>query len=157
MPFTNETPVSSALIKPVRVDLNQGLKVLDDDNGTNAYTTDVYIQFICDFANKWHTKLTGIDCTSPGTDPMFYTLDQNFYEDIMADKGKSYASKFPIQHLTRDQFWKLRYLFIPISFCHKPQPFYHVALCAISPEARTVEYICSGGDKYAPLSIPKPS
>lgn len=79
---------------------------------------------------------------------MFYCLDAHFYNDIMWDRGKTFARDFQKIHLTRTQFWKLRYLFIPVSFKNGTQHFYHVALCAISPEARTVDYICSGGDRY---------
>lgn len=50
------------------------------------------------------------------------------------------------QYLTRAQFWKLRYLFLLINFVPHKQTDAHVALCAVSPEAKTVDYICSGGD-----------
>jgi hypothetical protein len=50
------------------------------------------------------------------------------------------------KRLSRDQFWKLSYLFIPIKFTPVGQSTLHAALCAISPEAKTVDYICSEGD-----------
>jgi len=50
------------------------------------------------------------------------------------------------KRLGRNQFWKLRYLFIPIKFTPVGQSTLHAAICAISPEAKTVDYICSDGD-----------
>jgi hypothetical protein len=54
--------------------------------------------------------------------------------------------------LSRQQFWKLRYFFIPVSFVPEYQIDAHVAACVISPEAKTVDYVCSGGDTGLPDS-----
>ncbi|KUJ08551.1 uncharacterized protein LY89DRAFT_788914 [Mollisia scopiformis] len=54
--------------------------------------------------------------------------------------------------LSTSQFWKLRYLFVPISFTPTHQNDAHVAVCAISPEAKLVDYVCSGGDSGLPDS-----
>lgn len=56
------------------------------------------------------------------------------------------------KRLSKEQFWKLRYLFIPISFVPRHQEAAHVAVCAVSPEARSVDYICSGADTGLPDS-----
>jgi len=135
----------------IRLNTRQALRALDPDAGIPQYCTDAYMEFVCDFANKWHSKLSGIDCRSNGTDPKFYCLDSNFYSWVVGNSAKWVADEFSTYHLDRTQFWKLRYLFIPISFKPKPdakKSKKHVALCAISPEAKSVEYICSGKDKY---------
>lgn len=48
--------------------------------------------------------------------------------------------------LSKRQFWKLRYLFVLVNFVPQGQEDAHVALCAVSPEAKSVDYVCSGGD-----------
>lgn len=42
---------------------------------------------------------------------------------------------------------KVRYIFMTIKFIIVGQSKLRSALCAISPEAYTVDYICSDGDK----------
>jgi hypothetical protein len=144
-------PVNKTTVSPhLNLSLFDGVRSLNDKNGTSFDATDIYLQYICDFANQWHSKLSGVDCRSPGTDPMFYSLQANFYDRLMSGSHEAFARDFTkLTTLTRKQFWKLRYLFIPISFRCNQQPNFHVALCAISPEAGTVDYLCSGGDRYA--------
>ncbi|KAH9223110.1 hypothetical protein DL95DRAFT_498062, partial [Leptodontidium sp. 2 PMI_412] len=123
------------------------------DAGTPAVCTESYLQFICDYANRWHSKLTGINYHSAGSDPRFFFFPshQTFYNQLMSSTAKEMARETS-EHLTRAQFWKLRYLFILINFVPNLQTDAHVALCAISPEAKTVDYVCSGGDTGLPNS-----
>ncbi|KAL2076153.1 hypothetical protein VTL71DRAFT_1096 [Oculimacula yallundae] len=147
------TPDKSNVCTGVRLDSRQGLRVLNPDAGTPALCTESYLQFICDYANRWHSKLTGIDLHSAGRDPrfFFFPAHQSFIADLMSNSAEKMAKKTS-QHLTRAQFWKLRYLFIGINFVPNGQSDSHVALCAIAPEAKTVDYVCSGGDTGLPDS-----
>lgn len=134
------------------IHLGQVMFITEMDHGTPSNCTDAYLELICDFANKWYSKKTGVDCRSTGTDPKFTCLNSNFRKNFEEYGAEWLAGLETTRYFTRAQFWKLRYLFIPISFVasrhkNKKNVMHHVALCAISPEARTVDYICSAGDK----------
>ncbi|KAG4434858.1 hypothetical protein IFR05_009652 [Cadophora sp. M221] len=154
-PLFTWTPTAdeSNVCTGVRINSRQGLRVLDPDAGTPAVCTESYLQFICDYANRWHSKLTGINYHSAGSDPRFFFFPshQNFHNQLMSNTTEEMAQETS-EHLTRAQFWKLRYLFILINFVPNLQTDAHVALCAISPEAKTVDYVCSGGDTGLPNS-----
>ncbi len=143
--FCSTPSEKSNVYTGVRITSKKGLYTLDIDNGTPAKSTQIYLEFICDYANRWHSLLSGIDYHSPGTDPKFFCFTQNFHTRLMERKPDGMA-KETAKRLSASQFWKLRYLFIPVSFYPLGQNSLHVALCAISPEARTVDYLCCGGD-----------
>ncbi|CZT40018.1 uncharacterized protein RSE6_00080 [Rhynchosporium secalis] len=151
-PFFSATPTPDES-NGVRLNSRQGLRVLDPDAGTPALCTESYLQFICEYANRWHSRLSGIDHHSAGKDPKFFFFPshQSFYKNLMINSAEEMAEETS-EHLTRAQFWKLRYLFILINFVPAEQTDAHVALCAISPEAKTVDYVCSGGDTGLPNS-----
>jgi hypothetical protein len=97
-----------------------------------------------DYANLWHSALSGEDHRQK--EPKFFCLYQDFYKDLMANNSQ-FIMKEISKRLSRNTFWKLRYLFIPIKFTPIGQSTLHAALCVISPEAKTVDYICSDGDR----------
>ncbi|KAE8449204.1 hypothetical protein EG329_008371 [Mollisiaceae sp. DMI_Dod_QoI] len=151
-PFSS-TPkaTESNVCKGTKINSRQGLRILDQNAGTPTICTDAYLQFICDYANLWHSKNSGVDCRSPGTDPKYFYLAQDFHRELMARTPQNMANETR-KRLSRRQFWKLRYLFIPISFVPGRQDAAHVAVCAVSPEAKFVDYVCSGGDSGLPDS-----
>lgn len=106
------------------------------------------MQYICDYANRWHSTLHNTDYRSAGTDPKFYFLPNHhsFHTQLTTLTPEKMAAETE-KKLSRRQFWKLRYLFVAIHFVPSLQEDAHVAFCAVSPEAKTVDYVCSGGDK----------
>ncbi|PVH86689.1 hypothetical protein DL98DRAFT_582638 [Cadophora sp. DSE1049] len=146
-------PEESNVCTGVRVNSRQGLRVLDPEAGTPAVCTESYLQFICDYANRWHSTLTGLDYHSANSDPRFFFFPshQLFYSQLMENTPEEMAEETG-KYLTRAQFWKMRFLFLLINFVPHKQTDAHVALCAVSPEAKTVDYICSGGDTGLPNS-----
>ncbi|CZR53880.1 uncharacterized protein PAC_03762 [Phialocephala subalpina] len=144
-------PTESNIGIGTKINARQGLRVLDQKAGTPSICTDAYLQYICDYANLWHSKNSSIDCRSLGTDPKFFYLQQDFHKELIARSSGDMAEQTS-KRLSIKQFWKLRYLFIPISFVPRYQEAAHVAVCAVSPEARSVDYICSGADTGLPDS-----
>ncbi|KAH7412569.1 hypothetical protein BKA64DRAFT_770276 [Cadophora sp. MPI-SDFR-AT-0126] len=146
-------PEESNVCTGVRINSRQGLRVLDPEAGTPAICTESYLQFICDYANRWHSRVTGIDYHSANSDPRFFFFPshQLFYTQLMENSPEEMAEETG-KYLTRVQFWKLRFLFLPINFVPHKETDAHVALCAISPEEKSMDYICSGGDTGLPNS-----
>ncbi|KAJ5054835.1 uncharacterized protein L3040_001098 [Drepanopeziza brunnea f. sp. 'multigermtubi'] len=154
-PLFSSTPSAeeSNVCTGTRLSSRQGLRLLDPDAGTPALCTEAYLQFICHYANRWHSKLTGTDFHSAGADPRFFYFPshQSFHEQLM-ENTPAWMKQETEKYLSKRQFWKLRYLFILVNFVPMYQKDAHVALCAISPEAKTVDYLCSGGDTGLPNS-----
>lgn len=132
---TTSGPDKSNIGTSTRLDIWQCLRFLDPNKGTPTKLIDVYLEELCTHANQGLSRITGIDCYSPGTDPLFYAIP-------CGDIGNSGRDGSPIKRsrrdviLTRRQFWKLRYLFIPIIYyfgatgLHRE---FHMDLCAVSP------------------------
>lgn len=122
-------------------------------NGMLSRTTDGLTEFICDYANRWHSALpprnpgeTTRNRHLPGTVPMFAYLPSSFENAMM--KGPKHGAGELSKRFSREEFWQLRYLFIIVqSGSDDPGTLRgHVAICAISPEAKTIDYLCSGND-----------
>jgi hypothetical protein len=118
-----------------RLDIWQCLKFLDMSQGTPIKLVDVYLESLCGRANQRLSKLTGIDCYSPNTDPLLYSVPCGHI-------GRTQRHELSLERrskkllLTRRQFWKLRYLLIPMLFrLGDPESSreYHMVLCAVSP------------------------
>jgi len=118
-----------------RMDIRQCLRFLDLDKGTPTKLIDVYLEGLCTHANQGLSRISGIDCHSPGTDPLLYSIP-------CGNIGRSGRDGSPIKKsrrdviLTRRQFWKLRYLFIPIIYHFGTTDLdreFHMDLCAVSP------------------------
>ncbi|KAF7868574.1 hypothetical protein EAF04_005105 [Stromatinia cepivora] len=125
---------------------------LTPENGILAETTDGMVEFICDYANRWHSALPSEDIDGvtpnrhlPGTVPMFAFLPSHFEEAMK--KGTKHAAAELTKKFSREEFWQLRYLFIIVqSGTELDDQSGHVAVCAISPEAKTIDYLCSSDD-----------
>ncbi|KAI9645521.1 hypothetical protein NHQ30_006263 [Ciborinia camelliae] len=147
---------------PSKSNVGTGI-ILDDDttfhswspsNGILSTTTNGMVEFICDYANRWHSALPSRDPNKPtpnrhlpGTVPMFAYLPSGFWETMV--QGYEHAATELAKKLSREAFWQLRYLFIIIQTDASDDPYSpigHVAVCAISPEAKTIDYLCSSGD-----------
>ncbi|KAE9372115.1 hypothetical protein N431DRAFT_466398 [Stipitochalara longipes BDJ] len=136
------SPSISNVCTGISINLKQGLQVLNPASGTPTICTQAQLEFVCEYANTWHSALSE---SRPVNKPKFFCLSQEFYKDLMSNTPQ-YVTKKVLKHLSRSQFWKLRYLFIPVKFTPTRQSTLHAALCALSPEAKTVDYICSNGD-----------
>ncbi|KAJ8070720.1 hypothetical protein OCU04_001091 [Sclerotinia nivalis] len=121
-------------------------------NGMLAETSDGMVEFICDYANRWHSALSSEDIDGvtpnrhlPGTVPMFAYLPSHFEKTMK--KGTKHAVAELTKKFSREEFWQLRYLFIIVqSGTDRVDQFGHVAVCVISPEAKTIDYLCSSDD-----------
>ncbi|CAD6447104.1 aa119a22-624e-4a68-ac29-bea4850f3ccc [Sclerotinia trifoliorum] len=121
-------------------------------NGILPKTSNAMVEFICDYANRWHSALPSEDIDGmtpnrhlPGTVPMFAYLPSHFEETMR--KGPKHAAAELVKKFSREAFWQLRYLFIIVqSGTNLIQQSGHVAVCAISPEAKTIDYLCSSDD-----------
>ncbi|PMD13957.1 hypothetical protein NA56DRAFT_412256 [Hyaloscypha hepaticicola] len=143
---TTPSPTTSSSCTGIQINLKQALQVLNPDKGTPTICTQVQLEFICG------TKITQIYGTRPCMgkehrvkNAKFFCLYQEFYKNLMGNTPQ-YMTKQVVRCLSRRRFWNLRYLFIPIKFTPVGQSMLHAALCAISPEAKTVDYVCSDGD-----------
>lgn len=121
--------------------------------GTAAIAIDASLQWICDYANRWHSALSGVPRHRPNNDPMFYCFQTDFLFQLREDKSEdshNFLQKFIRPYLTPEKFWKLRYLFIPILYgwtdWRDGSQVGHSTMMVISPEAKTMEFLCSNGD-----------
>lgn len=91
--------------------------------------------------------VTDLSSSSATSDPRFFCFPshQSFHQQLMENTPARMRAETE-KYVSKRQFWKLRYLFILVHFVPTHQRDAHVALCAISPEAKTVDYVCSGGD-----------
>lgn len=103
-----------------------------------------YLEYVCHYANRWHSSLTGVDRHSFATVPMFYAWGVDFIDDLRT-RGVAPLSDLLGLQMSAAQFLTMRYFFLPISFGPTPTQT-HAALIVISPEARTFDYLCSEGD-----------
>jgi len=127
------------------------LSQLDPSRGTHDVVGDAMLEFICDYANRFHSTLFSINFHSLGSSPKFFCFDTGFLDRLREDGGHGLERELQRmgERLSREGFWRLRYLFIPVRFL-LAQGKAHVALCTISPEARTVDYLCSCGVSILP-------
>jgi len=118
-----------------KLDIWQCLRFLDVSQGTPTKLVDVYLESLCVRANRCLSKLSGVDCYSPDTDPLFYSVPCGYI-------GKTEPRELHLRRqskellITRRQFRKLRYLLIPMLFrLGDPDTSreYHMVLCAVSP------------------------
>ena len=100
-----------------------------------------------DYANTWHSSLSGKD--HRGEDPLFFCLHQDFYADLMASTPSEMSESIS-KRLSRAQFLKLRYLFIPIKFIPVGQSNLHSALCVypLKPK-RVITSVAMATGKYS--------
>jgi hypothetical protein len=111
------------------------------------------LEWTCDYANRWHSSLGGVNRHGSSDEPLFYCFPPNFRYELREDdseKSEAFSSNHVTPYLTQEQFWRLRYLFIPIIFTwvkkHNGVEQGHVALLIISPQAKTIDYLCSNDD-----------
>ncbi|KAA8574647.1 hypothetical protein EYC84_003897 [Monilinia fructicola] len=157
-----ELKVIASTPLPSESNVGTGTNLYDDDvffsfspkNGILRKTTDSMVEFICDYANRWHSALPSIDPDEvrpnrhlPGTIPMFAYLPSSFEQFLK--QGPEQAAAELARRFSRREFWELRYLFITVqSGSDEPgTSLGHVAVCVISPESKTIDFLCSGGDR----------
>ncbi|CCD50404.1 hypothetical protein ACHAPC_007397 [Botrytis cinerea] len=125
---------------------------MGSDTGVLKKSIDAMTEFICDYANRWHSNLPSSDPSRetpnrhlPGTVPMFAYWSTHFHE--VMEQGPKHAAAELTKRFSREEFWQLRYIFFLIQTGAEERGHYgHVAVCAISPEAKTIDYLCSAGD-----------
>ncbi|KAB8301290.1 hypothetical protein EYC80_003172 [Monilinia laxa] len=147
---------------PSESNIGTGTKLCDDSvffswstkNGILRKTTDSMVELICDYANRWHSALPSKDTDGmipnrhlPGTVPMFAYLPTSF-EQFMK-QGPEQAAAELAKRFSREEFWQLRYLFIVVQsgFDEPGTSLGHASVCVISPESKTIDYLCSSGDR----------
>ncbi|KAE8443478.1 hypothetical protein EG329_001875 [Mollisiaceae sp. DMI_Dod_QoI] len=114
----------------------------------NDIGLDAYLEYVCEFANVWHSYFDYQDYSTPETtEPMFRSTNNTLHDDLINDNithDEITENAFGDENLVPPaSFWKLRYLFMPI--CIHRRGLGHAALVVISPEAKTIEYYCSDG------------
>ncbi|THV51904.1 hypothetical protein BGAL_0095g00200 [Botrytis galanthina] len=125
---------------------------LGPGNGMLKISVDAMTEFICDYANRWYSTLPSSDPSTvtpnrhlPGTVPMFAYWSTDFHE--VMEQGEKHAAAELAKRFSREEFWQLRYFFFLIQTGSEERDLFgHVAVCAISPEAKTIDYLCSADD-----------
>ncbi|TGO86894.1 hypothetical protein BPOR_0268g00080 [Botrytis porri] len=165
VPGATEIPVPSMKIvartpRPSESNVGTNTKLNDRDvffslaqgNGMLKISVDAMTEFICDYANRWHSALPSSDPSKvtpnrylPGTFPMFAYWSTYFHE--VMEQGPKHAAAELTKRFSREEFWQLRYIFFLIQTGSEERDFFgHIAVCAISPEAKTIDYLCSADD-----------
>lgn len=125
---------------------------MNSENGILYPTVNGLTEFICDYANRWHSALPSEDPENitpnrhlPGTSPMFAYLPADFDKAML--KGPKHAAAELAKRFSREEFWQLRYLFAIVKTgSEHPGQFGHVSVCVISPESKSIDYLCSIDD-----------
>ncbi|KAJ0108174.1 hypothetical protein J7T55_000139 [Diaporthe amygdali] len=109
-------------------------------NGLHGSLIDGHLRIVCNYANEWHQRkdptrnYTGVGKAQGGPlaggRPLFYVADVD-------NNGVPYANPSP------DQFWMMRYLFIPVYMPPKDAGVPHAALLVVSPVTKTLEFLDS--------------
>jgi hypothetical protein len=134
------------------------LAPIDPRTGTHDDVVDAMLGYICDYANRFHSALNCTDHYSAGTGPIFFSLKSKFWRTLGTDGEAWVAARIQQTRLTARQFWLLRYLFIRVQYTlTPPAKLGHIALCVASPEAKTIDFLCSAGVSAFSKSGCKPS
>ncbi|TGO58559.1 hypothetical protein BOTNAR_0179g00190 [Botryotinia narcissicola] len=76
---------------------------------------------------------------------MFAYWSTDFHE--VMEQGEKHAAAELTKKFSREEFWQLSYFFFLIQTGSEERDLFgHVAVCAISPEAKTIDYLCSADD-----------
>lgn len=133
-------PEQSNIGTRTKLNIWQCLRFLDPSLGTPTKLIDVYLEILCSHANSRLSKITGADHHSPDTDPLFYSVPCGLIRNRESQNSQNGKAGRQLV-LTRRQFWKLRYLFLPMMFqlgLLGSSREYHVTLCVISPGNKSV-------------------
>lgn len=90
-----------------RVNLFYHEKSSQLDTVTNECVS-AYLEYVCDYANRWQSALSQVDHHSAGADPMFFYLKSSFLRALRS-QNTAWMTAQVYNRLTIEQFWPLRH------------------------------------------------
>jgi hypothetical protein len=138
---TSPSPESSNVGTGLVIHAYHALGPIDPTTGTPNSVVDAMLEYTCDYANRFYSTLEGVDRHSPGADPVFFSLNSALLANLDTGGNERLGAQVS-ERLSIEQFWSLRYLFIPIQYpSNSAGKLGHIALSVISPEAKTLDFL----------------